>query len=69
MNVAPFLGMLKGEIRGASDTTPWNADLGAGARNVPVRRGLGRVYVSSAAQTFLSGVSQGFQPALIRLSA
>ena len=28
-----------------SDTAPWNADSGAGARNVPARSGLGRVYV------------------------
>jgi len=43
-----------------------------GAREVPARSGLGRVYVFSVAQTFLSDipvcVSQGFQPALIRLS-
>ena len=51
-----------------SDTAPWNADSGAGARNVPARSGLGRVYVFNVAQTFLSAVSQGFQPALIRLS-
>ena len=42
------------------------------ARDVPARSGLGRVYVFSVAQTFLSDipvcVSQGFQPALIRLS-
>ena len=46
-----------------SDTAPWNADSGAGARNVPARSGLGRGYVFSVAQTFLSAVSQGFQPA------
>jgi len=42
--------------------------LSFGAQDVPAASGLGRAYVLSVAQTFLSAVSQGFQPALIRLS-
>ena len=55
----------RGGIRTPPPGTPIQEPEGG---KVTGRSGLGRAYVLSVAQTFLSAVSQGFQPALIRLS-